>query len=72
MTIPHRRDQILAELGLTPLWRLRPGTSNHSSALTEENSLAQSTDAANPANLIEQESIDLDAGWNLNRQTSNT
>ena len=64
MTIPHRRDQILAELGLTPLWRLRPGTSNHSSALTEENSLAQSTDAANPANLIEQESIDLDAGWN--------
>ena len=69
MTAPHRRNQILAELGLTPLWRLRPEVSNPNSTLTEANSLAKSIDAVSPANLTEQEFIDLDADWNTLQST---
>lgn len=64
MTAPSRRNQILVELGLTPLWHLRPETSSHNSILAEVDSSALSNHSVNPVSQTEQNSIDLDTDWN--------
>ncbi len=64
MAVPSRRNQILAELGLTPIWRLRPEASNPNSVVATLDSPVQSIHADNSVNQTERNSSDLDTDWN--------